>query len=171
MNKLTLFAISAALSGTMMQVQAQCAPSSVVRFAAADGNVVHDYQHRLMWVSCALDPTTLDCAEQQQRRLSMSGVEALKAAQQVNFGGYSDWRLPNIKELAALLGEPCVRARAEVVFSLPKALRRVWSATTAESGSYAGLLVLSPATSEIEAWSADYAGAGTLLVRDMDNQK
>ncbi|PQJ95729.1 DUF1566 domain-containing protein [Chromatium okenii] len=53
----------------------------------------------LMWAKCSEGQTGSDCAGE---ATGMVWSEALNAANNSHLGGYSDWRLPNVKELQAL---------------------------------------------------------------------
>jgi len=73
-----------------------------------DGTVT-DLKTGLMWKQCAEGLSGSDCASGTIEGLTWS--QALLRAQDVNsgggFAGFTDWRVPNIKELASLVEEQC----------------------------------------------------------------
>lgn len=74
-----------------------------------DGTVT-DTVTNLMWMQCSLGLTGADCATRSENNYKYFWRGALKAAQtanQNNLLGYSDWRLPNIKELHSLVESAC----------------------------------------------------------------
>ncbi|MBK1641105.1 hypothetical protein CKO12_04295 [Chromatium okenii] len=66
-----------------------------------DGTVTQSYTG-LMWAKCSAGQTGNTCAGAASE---MVWSEALNAAYNSRLGGYSDWRLPNLKELQALVNE------------------------------------------------------------------
>jgi hypothetical protein len=65
----------------------------------ADGTVTQ-LNTGLMWAKCSEGQTGSGCAGD---ATGMVWNEALTSANNSNLGGYSDWRLPNVKELQALV--------------------------------------------------------------------
>ncbi|QEP44931.1 DUF1566 domain-containing protein [Ectothiorhodospiraceae bacterium BW-2] len=84
------------------------APDS--RYSANGDGTVTDLQTGLMWQQCAVGLSGSDCGS--GSAASMTWDAALQRPQTLNssggFAGYSDWRLPNITELASLVEEACV---------------------------------------------------------------
>jgi hypothetical protein len=78
------------------------------QFIQNDNGTVTDNATRLIWMRCSLgqnwDGTTCQGDARQY-----SWQDALQAAQDENSNiyGYSDWRLPNIKELTSIVEEAC----------------------------------------------------------------
>ncbi len=72
-----------------------------------DGTVT-DSKTGLMWKKCAEGQDPLTCSGSTQ---SYTWAAALEQAQTVNnsggFATYTDWRVPNIKELASIVEEQC----------------------------------------------------------------
>lgn len=72
-----------------------------------DGTIT-DNATGLMWMKCSLGQSGLTCNGDAS---SFTWKSALDAAQTANSGegtlGYSDWRLPNIKELGSLTEKAC----------------------------------------------------------------
>ena len=69
-----------------------------------DGTVSHK-PTGLMWAKCPLGQSGPDCATGSAEALTWR--EALEAARDSTLAGYTDWRLPNIKELRTLVEERC----------------------------------------------------------------
>jgi len=79
------------------------------RFVVHGDGTVTDSRTGLMWKRCPEGQGGSDCAI-----LNASGYpeylpwnQALQRAADAIFAGYSDWRLPNIKELASLVETKC----------------------------------------------------------------
>ena len=97
-------------------VQAQiCNPESIPASTPdsqlqdnGDGTVT-DLKTRLMWKQCVEGQSGSDCASGNAENFGWR--QALLRAQTVNssggFAGFSDWRLPNIKELSSLVEWQC----------------------------------------------------------------
>ena len=97
-------------------VQAQfCQPESIVASTPdsqlinnGDGTV-SDSKTRLMWKQCAEGQLSFDCATGSAEQFTWQ--KALQHAQELNsnggFAGFTDWRLPNIKELNSLVEHQC----------------------------------------------------------------
>ena len=71
------------------------------RYEVHDDGTVTDTVTGLMWMQCSLgqDPDA-NCSGNASR---YNWQQALEAAEASTFAAYSDWRLPNIKELASLV--------------------------------------------------------------------
>jgi hypothetical protein len=70
-----------------------------------DGTVTH-HKTGLMWMKCLLGQSGPDCATAGSHN-DYSWQPALVIADGYSFAGYSDWRLPNIKELASIAETAC----------------------------------------------------------------
>jgi hypothetical protein len=82
------------------------APDS--RYAvAANGMTVLDQQTGLIWARCP-NGMNWDGAACAGTATSYTWQEALTAADTSTLAGYTDWRLPNIKELISLVEPGCV---------------------------------------------------------------
>lgn len=86
---------------------AASAPDSV--FIDNGDSTVTDTRTGLMWKQCVEGQSGADCAE--GSGTTHTWQEALLAAESANtgkgFAGYTDWRLPNGKELASLVEMRC----------------------------------------------------------------
>ena len=69
-----------------------------------DGTVTHN-KTGLMWSRCLLGQSSNDCAS--GSATGYTWHQALEAAEASTLAGYSDWRLPNIKELASIVEMAC----------------------------------------------------------------
>ncbi|MFQ3247981.1 MAG: hypothetical protein ACI9SP_004640 [Arenicella sp.] len=69
-----------------------------------DGLTVRDIETGLTWSRCSLGQTGNECATFASL-FDFSG--ALSAAEASTIGGFSDWRLPNIKELMSIVAVNC----------------------------------------------------------------
>ena len=78
-------------------------PTSVYVVDSATGTVF-DTRTGLMWDRCALGQSGVSCAS--GTASTFTWKEALNAAPALGtYKGYSDWRLPNVKELRSLVEE------------------------------------------------------------------
>ena len=102
-----------------------------------DGTVTHALTG-LMWKRCAEGLTTTACAGSVT---TMTWAQALAAAKDSTFAGYSDWRLPNIKELDSIV-ETCGYSPSinQTLFPATPA-GDFWSATSDISATGSALLV------------------------------
>ncbi|WP_457592376.1 Lcl C-terminal domain-containing protein [Hydrogenimonas sp.] len=60
-------------------------------------------------------------------------IEAIDYCENLTLGGYSDWRLPNIRELNSIVDLSRYRPPIDPVFQITESSRRYWS-STAETG-------------------------------------
>lgn len=97
-------------------IQAQtCLPDSIPattpgsRFTVHGDGTVTDHRTRLMWKQCSEGQTGAECGEGGMNHYTWP--EALARARTVNegggFAGFTDWRLPNIKELRSIVERQC----------------------------------------------------------------
>lgn len=75
------------------------------RFTVNSDNTVTDLATGLMWQRCTVGQSGTDCSGGRKKYLQWDN--ALKAAEESTVAGYSDWRLPNIKELTSILERRC----------------------------------------------------------------
>jgi hypothetical protein len=69
-----------------------------------DGTVTHK-KTGLMWMKCPLGQSGPDCATGSADTYTWE--QALETADGHSFAGYSDWRLPNVKELRSIVEQRC----------------------------------------------------------------
>jgi len=75
------------------------------RFVDNGNGTITDSGTGLMWQKCQLGLSGLTCNIGSSARLSWR--ESLNQARLNNLAGYSDWRLPNIKELRSIVEQRC----------------------------------------------------------------
>jgi len=111
--------------------------SPTSRFEDGSDGTVTDKQSKLMWMRCAVGQSWAQgtCAGQTS---SLSWEDALKAAQTTNKSGkffYSDWRLPQLPELASITELQCKNPRINLVIFPNTAADFFWSATSRPPGA------------------------------------
>ncbi len=91
-----------------------------------DGTVTHN-KTGLMWSQCLLGQSGSDCSN--GSAIGYNWQQALEAADASTLAGYSDWRLPTVKELDSIVEEACYDPAINLnVFPNALALT-VWSST------------------------------------------
>ena len=103
------------------------------RFTVHGDGTATDNRTGLMWKRCAEGQSGSDCATG-----SVTGhnwQQALELADSHSYAGYSDWRLPNIKELASIVELRCYSpaVNLEVFPSTPSSW--FWSSSANSSSS------------------------------------
>jgi hypothetical protein len=74
------------------------------RYSVKDGTVT-DNTTKLMWKQCSEGLSGADCNTGTLKTMNWQSALALGGS---SFAGYSDWRLPNIKELGSIVAYNCV---------------------------------------------------------------
>lgn len=81
-----------------------------VRFQDNGDGTVTDLYHGLVWKRCVEGLSGTDCSN--GVAAAFNWQEALLSVESINaaggYAGYTDWRLPNIKELASLVEVQCI---------------------------------------------------------------
>lgn len=101
-----ILSVAPALAQTCNPAVPATAPAN--RYTDNGDGTVTDIATTLMWKQCAEGLSGAGCAT--GAGMSINWQQALQQAQTVNsggFAGYSDWRLPNVKELASLVEKQC----------------------------------------------------------------
>ena len=119
------------------QVMAGCNNAIIASTATADftingdGTVTHK-KTGLMWKRCSEGLSGNDCAIGTITRHSWQ--EALQLVKTINsnggFAGYTDWRLPNVKELASIVERKCVSPAINTTIFPATADGYYWSASS-----------------------------------------
>lgn len=87
------------------------------QFTGNGDGTVTDKKTGLMWKKCSEGQANIDCSSGSiQTYTWRAALEVVQTVNNDNFAGYSDWRLPNIKELASIVEERCKPAIDPVVF-------------------------------------------------------
>jgi len=111
--------------------------SPTSRFEDGRDGTVTDKQSKLMWMRCAVGQqwTQGACAGQSS---VLSWAEAEQAAKAVNQKGqffYSDWRLPQLPELASIAERQCKSPRINLEIFPNTVPDFFWSATSRPAGA------------------------------------
>lgn len=101
------------------------------RFVISGSGMVEDSVTGLMWLRCSHGQTW----NASSSTCSGSGVkvtwqDALQLSPEINEGGFDDWRLPNIKELATIVEKRCVDPAVNQTIFPASLAENYWSATT-----------------------------------------
>ncbi len=151
---LCMFGLIAASSATSATCKTDNSPTTPLTDFAGNGNgtVTHTVTG-LTWKVCAEGLSGNNCGE--GKLVSSDWKDAMAAPAAANaarFGGHSDWRLPNIKELFSIVETSCFNPSAnEKVFPGSPA-NWMWSATS---------LTLAPG----EAWGVNF-GSGYVFPKN-----
>ncbi|MCO4784298.1 Lcl C-terminal domain-containing protein [Marinomonas atlantica] len=126
MNKLSLVVLLTSIF--VSSAYAGCSTSTIeattptTRFTIdEEGGVVTDHSTGLMWKRCVEGFSGTDCrtgsAQQSTFEGAIEHIDSLNNS--AGFSGFTDWRLPNIKELRSIVEERCTRPSLnEEVFPL-----------------------------------------------------
>ncbi len=111
--------------------------SPTSRFEDGHDGTVTDKQSKLMWMRCAVGQnwTKGTCAGQSA---SLSWDDAQRAATTINKSGqlfYSDWRLPQLPELASIAERQCKSPRINLEVFPGTVADFFWSATSRPAGA------------------------------------
>jgi len=136
MNRFKLLStllISLAASGSIF---AACSASidltkpDTIYLDNGDGTVT-DNETGLMWQKCTVGLSDASCSTGTASAFTWSGALAEVQSQNgITALGYSDWRLPNIKELASLVERACDNpAINETLFPATQVVTGYWTST------------------------------------------
>ncbi|MCJ8311434.1 MAG: DUF1566 domain-containing protein [Saccharospirillaceae bacterium] len=101
----TLFA-SYAFSQTCSSGYTKSKPNTQYIYVGENESLVVDTQTGLMWMRCSLGQSW----DGETCTGSVSKIiwqQALKSGESLNYAGFDDWRVPNIKELSSLIESAC----------------------------------------------------------------
>ncbi len=136
LSGLMLTLAASSLAAQTCQTEAEIpstTPSS--RFTDHGDGTVTDGKTGLMWMKCPLGQSGNDCAT--GSATTYTWQEALEVADGYSFAGYTDWRLPNIKELRSIVEQRCYDPAINLeIFPATSSLSHVWSASLNVSDSY-----------------------------------
>ncbi|SFC68355.1 DUF1566 domain-containing protein [Pseudoalteromonas denitrificans] len=104
-------------------------PSS--RFVQSDNGTVEDQLTGLMWMRCSIgqtyNSTTKACDNEAQQ---VTWQQALKTAKSTTFADFSDWHLPDYKQLASIVERQCVDPAVNAVLFPNTLAENYWSSTS-----------------------------------------
>ncbi len=125
-----------------------------------DGTVTHN-PTGLMWKQCQDGLSDAACAT--GTALDVSWPNALAAAKNSAFAGYSDWRLPNRKELESLVDDSCAFPAINSTVFPGRAGGLAWTSTTAAGETSLAWFVLFGDGSSNTGSKSDTTGAVRLV--------
>lgn len=100
-------------------------------FTLLSNGLAQDKATGLMWMRCAYgqtwDSTNSTCTG---TAVQITWQDALQASELATDGGYSDWRLPNVKELATIVEKRCVDPAVNATVFPSTAADNFWTSTT-----------------------------------------
>lgn len=101
--------------------------SSQPRFSALENGEVLDKQTGLVWQQCLLGASGEMCKRGKSKKLNWK--QALEAARISNEATQSQWRLPNVRELASLVALECNRPAINLFVFADDPGQHVWSSS------------------------------------------
>jgi hypothetical protein len=108
------------------------------RFTVNNNGTVSDSKTGLMWKKCSEGQSGADCSG--GSAATYTWQLALQQAQTVNngggFAGYSDWRVPNVKELLSIVEEQCVSPAINLTVFPNTPSNLYWSSSPNANDSY-----------------------------------
>ena len=87
-------------------------PKTDARYRDNGDNTITDTVTNLMWKKCAEGLTDADCDKGVIKKYTLA--EAMEFAQNTEFAGHSDWRIPTYSELRTLVD--CPNGSRDIVF-------------------------------------------------------
>lgn len=100
-------------------------------FTLLTNGLAQDKTTGLMWMRCAYgqtwDSTNSTCTG---TAVQITWQDALQASEASTYGGYTDWRLPNVKELATMVEKQCVDPAVNATIFPATAADNFWTSTT-----------------------------------------
>jgi hypothetical protein len=109
LTSLVLILLPVIVSAQTCQTASIPATTPTSRFTVNSNGTVADTKTGLMWKKCSEGQSGTDCSSGEAATYTWQ--QALQQAQTVNsggFAGYSDWRVPNVKELVSITEKQCV---------------------------------------------------------------
>lgn len=152
MSKLsTIFFLVGLVSGTTVQAQS-CKPESIpastptTQFTVLGNGIVRDTKTGLMWQQCSLGQSFADttCSGSASNYTWRQALQAADAFNQAGgFAGFTDWRIPNLKELASILERQCQYPSINLaIFPTTADYSGYWSASVVSPLQYGAMAVL-----------------------------
>jgi len=101
------------------------------RFVQNDNGTVEDSLTGLMWMRCSIGQTynseTASCDSDAKQ---MTWKEALQTAKSTQFADFSDWHVPDFKQLAGMVERQCVNPAVNKVLFPNTPPENYWTNTT-----------------------------------------
>lgn len=169
---LTCLVVALPVMGNAQICHTSSIPASTptAQFINHGNGTVTDTKTGLMWKKCAEGQEPLGCIGPAS---GFTWQAALQRVQEVNSGmaghtlGYTDWRVPNIKELTSIVEGQCI-APAINLAVFPNPAMGVWSSSpTAYHDGDAWYVIFSSVSDS--GWSAKGSVLEVRLVRDAQN--
>jgi hypothetical protein len=96
------------------------------RYNHVNDEIIIDVKTKLSWKRCQEGLSGPNC--ELGSPIGYNWKEALQVAADSTFSGYSDWRVPNVKELGSLIAHGCYSPGINVV-AFPSTSGYFWSST------------------------------------------
>lgn len=125
-----LFTLSACALASAQTCQSETAIPSTTptsRFLVHGDNTVTDTATGLMWARCPEGLGGSDCTDGAAKRFTWE--EALSRARDSTLAGYTDWRLPTVKELSFIVEERCTAPAINLAVFPNSSQWMFWSAS------------------------------------------
>ncbi|MFT5164077.1 MAG: hypothetical protein ACI9FJ_002677 [Alteromonadaceae bacterium] len=105
--------------------------TATTNFTIVANGLTQDNSTGLMWTRCSFgqrwDAANSTCTG---APASITWQDALQQSESIAEGGHSDWRLPNIKELATLVEKRCVDPAINLTVFPATSAENYWTGTT-----------------------------------------
>ncbi|MGR0481011.1 MAG: Lcl C-terminal domain-containing protein [Candidatus Electronema sp. V4] len=156
MKLLCFFAISLVFATNSASAACNTAlPSTTSHFLDKGDGTVVDGQAKLMWKKCLEGLSGTTCSTGTVLTFDWAGALSLSGT---SFATYSDWRLPNIKELQSIVEEQCDNpAINATVFPNVPAASQAWSSSPYSES------VVSGSTTYWKAWAVYFTNGAVSL--------
>ena len=133
--KQLLWVACASLTSSSLMAQtcydALTATTDIANFTVSSNGLVQDKNTGLMWMRCSYGQTwessTASCIGSP---VQITWQDALQLSVEATFGGHTDWRLPNVKELATIVEKQCVDPSTNPTLFPATVAENYWTATT-----------------------------------------
>ena len=143
-NCILFFTLSFLSIGYSQTCKSTSAPPSTpdVQLINNHDGTVSDRTTGLMWKKCVEGMYGTNCENGTESRVNwQKALETVSTVNDKGFAGYTDWRLPNIKELVSITERQCYDPALNLHFFPNGPSRAVWSSTPeAQHDDFAGLI-------------------------------